>query len=120
MTNLLVEPQQQAETTPIAAAPQEQFERYDTIDTPKIAVVGFVSAIVTFVVIVAAQALFFAADNAEEMRKNVLTADLEVEQAVAKQESRLASYRWVDAQAGVVAIPIDEAMQRVVAEHQAN
>ncbi len=56
-------------------SPADQFERYDTIDTPRIVVIGFVAAILTFVVILSAQAVFFAADKAEVQKKEVAIAD---------------------------------------------
>ena len=101
------------------APPAEtQFERYDTIDTPKIVVVGFVAAILTFVVIVAAQAMFFMAANGENVRKSIAVTDTTIEQVVTQQEGRLADYSWVDSQAGVVSIPIEVAMRKVVAEEK--
>ena len=100
-------------------APSEQFERYDTIDTPKIAIVGFISAILTFVVIVAAQAIFFAADNALDQRRNVAATDSTSQQAITQQEAQLNSYGWVDSEKGIVQIPIDAAMDQVVREQSA-
>jgi hypothetical protein len=132
MTNTVLEPPAANHTQSIshetsaashetsAAPPAEaQFERYDTIDTPKIVVVGFISAILTFVVIVAAQALFFIADDAEYVRKTIQTSDTTVDQVVTQQQARLADYRWVDAQAGTVSIPIEDAMRKVVSEEKA-
>ena len=102
----------------VAPSPDASFERYDTIDTPKIVIVGFVSAILTFVVIVAAQAAFFMAANQENVRKSIAVTDTTVEQVVTQQRGRLADYAWVDAEAGVVSIPIDMAMSKVVAEEK--
>jgi hypothetical protein len=96
-----------------------QFERYDTIDTPKIVVVGFISAILTFVVILGAQAIFFATDNAEAQRKMAAAAPTALTDGWTQQQNRLAGYGWVDPAKGVVSIPISDAMRLVVEEQQA-
>lgn len=95
-----------------------QFERYDTIDTPKIVVVGFVSAILTFVVVLAAQAVFFAADAAESQRKIAQAAPTELNDGWTQQQNRLAGYGWVDANKGLVNIPVTDAMRMVVEEQR--
>lgn len=95
-----------------------QFERYDTIDTPKIVVVGFVSAILTFVVILGAQAIFFATDHAEAQRKIAAAAPTALTDGWTQQQNRLAGYGWVDPAKGVVNIPISDAMRLVVEEQQ--
>ena len=125
MTNTVLERPVATQTQPVlhettAAPPAEaQFERYDTIDTPKIVVVRFIAAILTFVVIVAAQALFFMAADAEYVRKSIEVNDTTVDQVITQQQGRLADYRWVDSQSGIVSIPIEDAMQKVVSEEKA-
>ena len=99
-----------------APSPEDQFERYDNINTPKIVVIGFISAIVTFAAIVGAQALSFAAYSAETKEKDILAADAIVNDALTQQQARLSSYNWVDPEKGVVSIPIDEAMKLVLEE----
>lgn len=105
-----------ATQTPEAHASEAQFERYDTINTPKIALIGFISAILTFVAIMFAQVMFFSFSDAESKRKQSATVSTEAEQALTRQQNQLTGYRWVDPQQGVVSIPIDEAMRLVVAE----
>lgn len=96
--------------------PASQFERYDTIDTPKIVVVGFISAIMTFVAILAAQAVFFATDSVEAQRKITGETPSVLADGLTQQQNRLAGYGWVDPAKGVVNIPISEAMRLVVEE----
>lgn len=91
-------------------SPSSQFERYDTINTSRIAVIGFVSAILVFGAVVSAQAAFFAADHAEAARK----AEVAVADGLTEQRSRLAGYGWVNAAEGTVHIPVDSAMKLVV------
>lgn len=106
------------ETQTATLAPEDQFERYDTINTPKIVVIGFVSAIVTFAVIVGAQAMFFAANKAEIAKKEVQVADEIVPDAITQQQNKLSTYGWVDSQKGVVSIPVADAMRLIVEEER--
>ena len=103
---------------PHAMHPASQFERYDTINTPKIVVVGFISAIVTFVVILAAQAVFFATDYAETQRKIAAETPTPLTEGLTQQQNRLSGYGWVDPAKGVVNIPIENAMRLVVEDQQ--
>lgn len=95
-----------------------QFERYDTIDTPRIVVVGFLSGIITFVIILAAQAVFFAADHVETQRKAASGVPTPLTEGLTQQQNRLAGYGWVDPAKGVVNIPVSDAMKLVVEQHQ--
>ena len=99
-------------------SPSAQFERYDTIDTPRIVVVGFLSGIFTFVIILAAQAVFFAADQVETQRKAASGVPTPLTEGLTQQQNRLAGYGWVDPAKGVVNIPVSDAMKLVVQQHQ--
>jgi len=99
-------------------SPASQFERYDTIHTPTIVVVGFISAILTFCVVLAAQAVFFAADHGEAQRKLAAPIATPLTEGLTQQENRLAGYGWVDPAKGLVSIPVDNAMNLVVEEQQ--
>ncbi|MDD5562396.1 MAG: hypothetical protein PHQ91_01665 [Thermoanaerobaculaceae bacterium] len=83
-------------------------------NTPLAALVGIVFAIVLFVVVVFLQAYFYQQRQAENARKVVAVAPQELSQLVSQQLGELHGYRWVDAKAGVVAIPIGRAMELVV------
>ncbi len=104
--------------TQTAPHPKAQFERYDTIQTSRIVVFGFLSAILTFVVILAAQAVFFAADHGESQRKAALAAQTPLTNGLSEQQNRLAGYGWVDPAKGMVNIPVDDAMKLVLTEQQ--
>jgi len=116
MSVATLEPQAGVQTR--APHPKTQFERYDTINTPKIVVAGFVSAILTFVVILAAQAVFFAADHVETQRKVALAAETPLTSGLTEQQNRLGGYGWVDPAKGIVNIPVDDAMKLVLEEQQ--
>jgi len=121
MSIATLEPKTVAAPAPAAVrtkSPASQFERYDTIHTPKIVVVGFISAILTFCVVLSAQAVFFAADNVEAGRKAAAGVATPLTEGLTQQETQLAGYGWVDPAKGVVNIPVDNAMNLIVQEQQ--
>ena len=85
-------------------------------NTSLTAVVGVVSAILLFAIVVTLQAFFYRSERAEDQRKVVAVAPEELSQLRAQQEELLHTYKWVDAAKGVVAIPIEQAMEIVVRE----
>ncbi len=85
-------------------------------NTPLTALVGIVFAILLFVVVVLLQAFFYQAEQQENVRKVVAVAPEQLSRLQAEQGELLHSYKVVDQQKGVVAIPIDLAMKLVVSE----
>ena len=83
-------------------------------NTPLTALIGVVFAIVLFALVVLLQAYFYRSEEGENVRKVVAVAPEELSQLRAQQLETLHSYRFVDPRAGVVAIPIDRAMELVV------
>ena len=83
-------------------------------NTPLTALIGVVFAIVLFALVVFLQAFFYRAEEGENARKVVAVAPEELSQLRAQQVETLNSYRVIDPKAGVVAIPIDRAMELVV------
>jgi hypothetical protein len=81
-------------------------------------IVGAVGVILLAVVIILLQVLFYRTTEAERWRKVVSQQPEELRQVQAEQLDQLNSYRWIDEQNGVVAIPIDRAMELVVREAQ--
>lgn len=104
-----------ATATPHAA---EDRPRYDDLETGKLALFGFVSAIVVFAVIVGVQALYGYYAAEETQRKEIAVPDIKANDVLHHQQGKLAQYGWVDRSNGVVAIPIERAMELVVAESQ--
>ena len=88
-------------------------------NTPATLVVGAVGAILLVICVVLLQAYFYRSEADEVRRKVVAVAPEELAQARAEQLGVLNSYRWIDEKAGVVGIPIDRAMELVVAERAA-
>jgi hypothetical protein len=90
--------------------------RYDDPNVAASAVVGIISAILLFVVIVMLQALFFRAEHREMERKVYSQPYQALQQLDADQLGLLNSYGWVSEKDGVVHLPIDRAMELIVAE----
>ncbi len=86
----------------------------DDLNTPKIAVVGFISAIVVFAVIILMQVMFYWAQSQQHLVKDIDQPYLEFANLTADQEAKLAKYQWIDEKQKIVAIPIKRAMQIVV------
>lgn len=83
-------------------------------NTTLTAVIGIVFALVLFALVVFLQAFFYRQEADENTRKVVAVAPEELARLKAQQLETLHAYRFVDARAGVVAIPIDLAMDLVV------
>lgn len=76
--------------------------------------VGVIGALVLFAVIALLQAFLYRSEKGESARKNAVQSPDELALLRAEQQEILASYRWVDQPKGVVAIPIERAMELVV------
>lgn len=90
--------------------------RKDGLNTPAIALTGVVSTLVVFAVILLIMAWFHSIQNEETYRKQVLPPSEDLNRLVFEQQASLSHYRWVDREQGVVAIPIERAMDLVVRE----
>jgi FlaG/FlaF family flagellin (archaellin) len=90
--------------------------RYDDPDVPASAVVGIISAILLFAIIVALQALFYSFEEQELQRKVYSQPYEALQQLDADQMEQLNSYGWISEPDGVAYIPIDRAMELTVQE----
>jgi len=86
------------------------------VETPTIALVGFLGAIVIVAIIFALEVLYYRAAAAQFREKDLDQPVVELQKAVTAQQAKIAQYHWVDQAKGVVAIPIDRAMEIVVRE----
>lgn len=80
-------------------------------------VVGTVCVLLTVVVFIGLEVLYYKTAGAEFSRKKVETTSVELESTRAEQSQLLENYRWVDKDAGVVSMPIERAMELIVEEH---
>jgi sterol desaturase/sphingolipid hydroxylase (fatty acid hydroxylase superfamily) len=92
--------------------------RYDDPNVAASAVVGIVSAILLFVIIVVLQAFFYRAEQGELEKKVWSQPDQALQQLDANQLELLNSYGWVSEAEGTVHIPIERAMELVAAENE--
>ena len=86
------------------------------LKTSTIALAGFVSAVLTFVVIVAIQVLYLQMESSLSPSTAQSDPASRTDQLIAEQEGRLASYAWIDRQQGLVQIPIQRAMELTLSE----
>ncbi len=90
--------------------------KYDDIDTKMVATVGVVSVLIVVGSILAIQVLYNNFDRAEAERKVIAVESADVRNLLAEQEARLNRAGWIDRQQGLIAIPIERAMELVVEE----
>ncbi len=88
--------------------------RYDDINTPLVAVIGFISAIVVFAIIVGVQALYFGYERSVIEQQETRSPSVGAANLIAEQETRLQRQGWINREEGRIAISIDRAMQVVV------
>jgi len=92
---------------------------YDDVKSETVALVGLIVAILTFALVILVMVVYYQASARERYEKQIRQAPEELATVTATQQARLAEYRWVDQPKGVVAIPIDRAMDLVVAAQSA-
>ena len=89
-------------------------DRSDDPDISLAMMVVVVGTVLTFTVVVFLSAVFFSAEDAEIRRKIVDETPRAIGELRAEQNEVLGSYRWIDREAGIVAIPIDRAMEMMI------
>ncbi len=90
--------------------------RYDDPNVAASAVVGVISAIALFVIIVLLQTWFYKAEEDERYRKVYSQPYQELQKTDNEQMEQLGSYGWVSENDGVAHIPIDRAMEIIAQE----
>jgi hypothetical protein len=98
----------QGDPTKTVLPPRDQGGDPQTSSTLVAALVG---AILVFVIIVALQAFFYRSEEMERATKIYAVVPEELAKARATQQEQLNTYRWVDRDRRIVAIPIDRAME---------
>jgi hypothetical protein len=88
----------------------------DEMNTPLIVTIGVLFVVLTFVLIILLQVYFYKAQAKEYTRKVIEPKSAALSSHLADQTAELHSYRWIDQQKGIVGIPIERAMELVVAE----
>ena len=75
-----------------------------------------IGSILVLLVVIALQGVYYRERDREFARKNFSTPPQELALVRAEQREKLSGYHWVDKTRGVVAIPIQRAMEFTVAE----
>jgi hypothetical protein len=89
------------------------------VDDPSASPTAIVVVVFTLLVVITILALqaYFNRVNDEQLSEKVISQTPEEKAALfAEQRRELAGYRWVDRDSGVVGIPVERAMELVVAE----
>ncbi|WDI40640.1 hypothetical protein [Bremerella sp. P1] len=94
---------------------------YDDMNTPVIALVGFVSAAVTFICIIGLQAAYLQFEK-QQYEEKVVNVKLEVEDSiVSAQKAKLNDgYSWVNKETKTIGMPIEQAMKVVADKYESN
>jgi len=92
--------------------------RYDDPNVAASAIVGIISAILLFVIIVVLQAYFYGAEQSELERKIWSQPYQALQQLDANQLELLNSYGWVSEAEGTVHVPIERAIDLIAAESE--
>jgi nitrogen fixation-related uncharacterized protein len=90
----------------------------DDIDTSMIALIGILSAILTFAIIVFVMIWYENVKQYEFERKVVAAKPAELSLLNSEQQEMINAYRWVNEASQTVAVPIDLAKQLVIQENQ--
>jgi hypothetical protein len=100
------------------ARPSPDYDRGEDTNIGVIVIVGVFFATGFFLIIVLVQAWFYDWQGSAAAAKTVPPGDprTALGRMLVEQREQINSYRWVNREAGVRAIPIDRAMQRVAAE----
>jgi hypothetical protein len=93
--------------------------RADNLNIPALVVTGVVSVLIVVAVVVLISAWFHRAYQAEVDVKQILPPSQDLRKVTLDQQSELNRYGWIDEEQGVVAIPIERAMELVVRESAA-
>jgi len=88
---------------------------HDDVRTSSVALTGIIGAIVVVLLVVLLQALYFNFEVARRQADDQVPI-AEINDLLAKQQSTLGSYRWVDEKNQIAAIPVSRAMELVVRE----
>jgi hypothetical protein len=94
--------------------------RQDDPNAAGIGLVAVLAGVTVIVVVLLLQAFFATAQRGETTRKALVASPAELARSRAEQRARLSSYRTMDPAKGVVAIPIERAIELVVQEAAAH
>lgn len=86
----------------------------DDSNAQVILTIGAVSGFTVIVLAIGLQAWFLSEEQAELQVKQEQSVNMELVEARVAQEAKINTYRWIDQQRRVAAIPIDQAMKLLI------
>jgi len=86
------------------------------VNTQKLALAGLLGVVLTADVILGLTVLYYWYEGGLETSAKFTEPPAKLEALLAQQQTRLTDYRLIDREKGVVGIPIDRAMELVLAE----
>ena len=89
---------------------------YDDVNTPLIAYVGGLSVIITAAIIMLLQVVYYRAEAQQQAIEEQTPPPAELTEIITQQQAKLSGYRVINQDKKIVAVPIDRAMDLVVAE----
>ncbi len=89
---------------------------HDDLNTPAIAVVGLIGALIVLAIVVLLMVVFHQVEARHRYAKDVSQPYPQVSKLKADQQGRLAAYGWVDEEKKTAQIPVSRAMDLVAAE----
>ena len=90
----------------------------DNIEATTVALMGICAAIVTTVVILGLQVLYYRETHADDVAKFVTPGWQALRSMETEQRQSLTGYGWVDKPSGLVHVPIDRAMSLTLKQLQ--
>ena len=96
-------------------APMDAKTNYEDVNTPVIFAIGFLAVVVLIAVVLFCQVLYYQTKEQMDVEKDINQPFVELSNLQSEQEGKLASYAW-DAKTKTASIPIDRAMDLVLAE----
>ena len=92
------------------------YESKSDVNVSLISLIGLLGVLLLYFTIISSQAWYYRVEKAEINQKVVLQPSSELESYRASEINKLYTYRWIDKEKKVMAIPIDQAMQLVARE----
>ena len=86
------------------------------VNTWKVVLAGLLGAILTVAAVMALQALYYRHLSGVQDTEEFSEPSPKLQELLRDQRTQLAEYRPIDAEKGIVAVPIERAMELVVAE----
>lgn len=99
---------------------EQTHEPTDGLDTSGLVAAGVVAAIGTFVLIVGLQALYLRLETVQTAAPSGINAVMSSASLLSEQRSKINRYGWLDRSKGIVAIPIDRAIEIVAKQFEQN